>query len=255
MARAAIISDIHANLEALEAVLADIDRQGIEEILCLGDIVGYGPDPAPCVDLVRERCRIVICGNHDEALFKGAWGFHQVARDAIDWTRKVLVPRFYRPGSKGRWDYLAGLPPVGRWEGYLLVHGSPRSPTEEYVMPVYAKWPPQAGMFEEIFAAFETVCFVGHTHLPGVFVERPKLQFTPQSEIVSTFRHQGPKMLVNVGSVGQPRDHNPRACYLTVEGEEFRFHRVEYPVHVTQEKIRSNSALDDRLAVRLGEGE
>jgi len=252
MVRAAIISDIHGNREALESVLADIDRQGIEEIHCLGDIVGYGPDPVACVDIVRERCKIVICGNHDQAIFKGAWGFRPVASDAIDWTRGVLRPRFFKPGARRRWEYLGSLPLIERWEGFLLVHGSPRQPTEEYVMPAHASWPPP-GMFEEIFELVEGVCFVGHTHYAGVFVEGPG--FTPQGEIRDTFRSEGRKLLINVGSVGQPRDRDPRSCYLTVDEGAFLFRRVEYPVEVTQRKIRSIPALHNRLADRLGAGE
>jgi predicted phosphodiesterase len=269
--RTAIISDIHANLEALTAVLADIDRQGIQEILCLGDIVGYGPDPVACTDLVRSRCQLSICGNHDEAVFKGAWGFNQAAREAIDWTRKQLKPRFYRPGSRARWRFLSSLPLHHQWQGYYLVHGSPRDPTAEYVMPYHVTWPPP-GMFEAIFSAFATVCFVGHTHIPGVFYESggsggegeipglpgragPAPRFVPQSEIQGPFRYEGTKMLVNVGSVGQPRDRDWRACYLTIEDGELLYHRLEYPVAATQAKIRGIAALDDRLGDRLALGE
>ena len=134
MKSAAFISDIHSNLEALKAVLADIDRKGYQEILCLGDIVGYGPDPRPCVDLVRKRCRFSLLGNHDEALIKGPWGFNQLARNAIEWTRKRMRPRFYRFGSQARWNFLAELPIQAEWRNYLLVHGSPRDPVHEYVM-------------------------------------------------------------------------------------------------------------------------
>jgi diadenosine tetraphosphatase ApaH/serine/threonine PP2A family protein phosphatase len=250
----------------------EVDRQGILEILCLGDIVGYGPDPIACTDLVRARCQVVICGNHDEALVKGPWGFNQLARRALEWTQKELRPRFYRPGSRARWEFLANLPLRHEWKGYYLVHGSPRDPTSEYVMPHHVSWP-QPGMFEAIFEAFSTVCFVGHTHIPGVFSEEkdmtlpenrepawalgahPCVRFTPQSEIRDSFRFEGVKLLVNVGSVGQPRDRNWRACYLTVDEGEFRYHRVEYPVEVTQRKIRDQPDLDDRLGERLGTGE
>jgi len=252
MPKVAIISDIHSNLEALEAVLADIDSQSVDEVFCLGDIVGYGPDPIACIDLVMERCTRVVCGNHDEALFKGAYGFHRVARDAIDWTRKILKPSWLRPASKRRWTYLAQLPLVKHWNDNLLVHGSPRQPTEEYVTPNHAAWPPP-GMFEEIFAAFSSVCCVGHTHFAGVFAEGPR--FTPQADFSGGFKAEGTKLLVNVGSVGQPRDHNPKSCYITVEDDVLRYHRVEYPVEVTQAKIRAIDMLDDRLADRLAVGE
>jgi diadenosine tetraphosphatase ApaH/serine/threonine PP2A family protein phosphatase len=251
VASAAFISDIHANLEALTAVLEDIDRHGYSEIYCLGDVVGYGPDPVGCTDLVRKRARVTILGNHDEALVKGAWGFNQVARSAMEWTRKQLRPSIFRAGSRERWQFLASLPLRHEWEGILLVHGSPREPTSEYILPRYADWPPP-GLFQELFASFETVCLVGHTHIAGIFEEAPR--FTPQKLLGETFRPSGGKVIVNVGSVGQPRDREWRACYLSVEDGVFRFHRVEYPVEVTQKKIRAIPELDNSLADRLAEG-
>jgi diadenosine tetraphosphatase ApaH/serine/threonine PP2A family protein phosphatase len=251
MPSAAFISDIHANLEALTSVLEDIRRHGYEEIYCLGDVVGYGPDPVACTDLVRKNARVTILGNHDEALVKGAWGFNQVARTAMEWTKKQLRPSIFRPGSRERWRYLAELPLRHEWQGYLLVHGSPREPTSEYILPRDADWSPP-GMFQELFDAFQTVCLVGHTHMAGVFEEGPK--FTPQSQLPETFRFAEKKLIVNVGSVGQPRDRDWRACYLSVEDGVFRFHRVEYPVAVTQRKIRANPDLDNRLSDRLGDG-
>jgi diadenosine tetraphosphatase ApaH/serine/threonine PP2A family protein phosphatase len=251
MPSAAFISDIHANLEALTAVLEDIDRHGYEEIYCLGDVVGYGPDPVACTDIVRRRARATIMGNHDEALVKGAWGFNQVARSAMEWTKKQLRPSLFRPGSRERWRFLADLPLRYEWQGFLLVHGSPREPTSEYILPRDAEWSPP-GMFQELFSGFESVCLVGHTHVAGVFEEGPR--FTPQSQLDETFRQKGGKMIVNVGSVGQPRDHDWRACYLSVEDGVFRFHRVEYPVAATREKIRGIADLDNRLGDRLDEG-
>jgi predicted phosphodiesterase len=250
----AVISDIHANLEALEAVLADIDRRGIRDIVCLGDIVGYGPDPVACVDLIRSRCSIVVCGNHDEAVVRGPIGFHPVARQAILWTRSRLRPRLLRPSTYARWGFIVTLANrlSANWGDILLVHGSPRDPTSEYVLPRHAGWPPP-GLFEEIFSAFPTVCLVGHTHMPGIFTEAPS--FTPQSEIDGSFVADGSKLLINVGSVGQPRDHDPRASYLTIVNHRFEFHRVEYPIELTQGKIRGIPELDESLATRLAVGE
>ena len=251
MASAAFISDIHANLEALTAVIEDIDRHGYSEIFCLGDVVGYGPDPVACTDLVRRRAKVTVLGNHDEALVKGAWGFNQIARSAMDWTRKQLRPSLFRTGSRERWQFLASLPLRYEWHDYLLVHGSPREPTTEYILPRDADWP-APGMFQELFDRFQSVCLVGHTHMAGIFEEGPR--FTPQKLLGETFRSGEGKMIVNVGSVGQPRDHDWRACYLSVEDGVFRFHRVEYPVAVTQKKIRAIPELDNRLADRLVEG-
>jgi len=251
MPSAAFISDVHANLEALKAVIEDIQRHGYENVFCLGDIVGYGPDPVAATDVVRRACKVTIRGNHDEALVKGAWGFNLVARSAMEWTRRQLRPSLFRRGSRSRWRYFLNLPVRYEWNGFLLVHGSPREPTSEYILPRDADWP-APGMFQELFASFETVCFVGHTHIAGVFTEGPR--FVPQKELGSTFRAEGEKLIINVGSVGQPRDGDWRACYLSFEEGVFRFHRVEYSVEVTQRKIRAIPDLDNRLADRLSEG-
>jgi len=249
MRSAAFISDIHSNLEALKSVLDDIDRKGYEVVYCLGDVIGYGPDPVACVDLVRKRCSVTLMGNHDEALLKGAWGFNPLARTAIDWTRKQLRPRFFRAGSRRRWNFFSELPVSHKEEGLLLVHASPREPTTEYILPRNMPWPE----FLELFDLFDSVCLVGHTHVPGIFLPSPT--FVAQQDAGETFRANGSKMIINVGSVGQPRDQDWRACYLSVEGDGlFRFHRVQYPVEVTQRKIRAISALDPRLADRLSGG-
>jgi diadenosine tetraphosphatase ApaH/serine/threonine PP2A family protein phosphatase len=248
----AVISDIHANLEALEAVLADCVRRGIVDVLCLGDIVGYGPDPGECVDLVRSRCVKAIRGNHDEALVQGPVGFTPMARDAILWTRKVLRPRFWRPGSAARWRFLENLPLEDVWGEYLLVHGSPRDPTSEYIMERDILMGDRR-KFPEIFERFDSVCLVGHTHIPGVFLAGPR--FVPQRELTAPFRFEE-KMVINVGSVGQPRDRDPRACYLTFDQEQatFEFHRLDYDREKTRQKISAVAALNAQLGDRLLEG-
>ncbi len=251
MTKAAFISDIHGNLEALDAVLADIDRLGLGEIYCLGDVVGYGPDPAACIDRVMARCKVTIRGNHDEAIVQGPLGFNPVARDALEWTRARLRPRFWSPDSRRRWRFVTNLPLQHQWQQCLLVHGSPRNPTSEYIMDRDILFGPP-GMFSEIFARFDKVCLVGHTHIPGVFYEGPR--FVPQRDMPDRFSFEGLKMVINVGSVGQPRDHDARACYLTCKDGEFQFHRVGYDFTVTQNKILAHSQLDKRLAERLGEG-
>lgn len=253
METTAIISDIHANLEALEAVLADIDQQGIREIICLGDIVGYGPDPAECIDRVKERCRLTIRGNHDEALLRGPIGFTPIAREAMEWTRKVLRPRFWKPAARARWKYIESLPLQADWEEFLLVHGSPRDPTSEYIMDRDVLFGNNQ-KFIEIFARVQKVCFAGHTHIAGVFYDGPR--WVRQSEIHGSFRYDGVKMIINVGSVGQPRDRDPRACYLTVNGQDrsFRYHRVPYNWEATREKIHRIPELNSQLGDRLLEG-
>lgn len=248
MPSAAFISDIHANIEALKAVLEDVRVRAYEEVFCLGDVVGYGPDPIATTDTIRRVCRATIRGNHDEALIKGAWGFNSVARTAMEWTRRQLRPSLLRPGSRRRWRFFRDLPSRHEWQGYLLVHGSPREPTSEYILPRDVEWPPP-GMFQELFDRFESVCLVGHTHLGGVFYPGPR--FISQGDIGESFQFEGERMIINVGSVGQPRDGDWRACYLGVRDGVFRFHRVAYPVEVTQRKIRAIPQLDDRLADRL----
>jgi predicted phosphodiesterase len=132
----AAISDVHANLEALEQVFADIDRQGIKDVFCLGDIVGYGPTPLACVDKIFERCRVIVRGNHDEALLSGAYGFHGRAREAIDWTREQLKPGFFSGiNVRTRWERMTQLPLIHQEGDFTFVHGSPRDPTTEYVIP------------------------------------------------------------------------------------------------------------------------
>ena len=209
MPSAAFISDIHANLEALVAVLEDIERHGYEETYCLGDVVGYGPDPVACTDLVRRHAKVTIMGNHDEALVKGAWGFNQVARSAMEWTKRQLRPSFFRPGSRERWRFLAELPLRHEWQGCLLVHGSPREPTSEYILPRDAEWSPP-GMFHELFSAFESVCLVGHTHMAGVFEEGPR--FTPQAQLGDTFQKGSGKMIVKPNSTANAA--STPACFF-----------------------------------------
>ena len=252
----AFISDIHGNLEALLAVFEHARAAGYGELLCLGDIVGYGPDPAHCVDLVRERCSVTLLGNHDEALVKGAWGFHEVARRAIDWTRRVMRPTWLTPMRRARWRYISSLPLRYERGEWLLVHGSPRDPTSEYILPKEVQWPGRV-RFDELFHHVEGVCFVGHTHVPGLFGEQPS--FTPQGAVedegvdLAELRTRG-KWIVNVGSVGQPRDGDPRACYVGIAEGRLRFHRVEYDWATTQAKIRAIRDLDDALADRLACG-
>ncbi len=249
----AFISDVHGNLEALTAVLEHIDASAgpAPTIYCLGDVVGYGPDPAECVDLVRERCSVTLLGNHDEALFKGALGFNGVARAAIDWTRKMLRPSLFRSQNRERWRFLEKLPLTHELGDWLLVHGSPRDPTSEYILPRDAHWP-GAAKFDELFALVPSLCFVGHTHIPGIFTREPS--FTSARDIEGEFRFADEEWIINVGSVGQPRDGDPRACYLSYRDGAFQFHRVEYDIEATRAKIRELPLLDDRLGDRLLEG-
>jgi predicted phosphodiesterase len=158
----AIISDIHGNLEALDAVLADIKQQEISEIYCLGDIIGYGPNPRECIDRVRESCAFTILGNHDQAALFDPEGFNAGAERAIFWTRQMLESGDPL-GNEARWEFLGELPRMKREGEFLYVHGSARNPLNEYVFPedVYNQ-----RKMERIFGLVDKYCFQGHTHIP-----------------------------------------------------------------------------------------
>ncbi len=249
----AVISDIHANLEALKAVLAHIDQQGIEEIVCLGDIVGYGPDPLACLDLVAERCSVVLCGNHDYAVLYGARDFNPAAEEAIAYHQELLLPRMDAgPAKKKRWDFLRNLPARYEIGDILYVHGSPRNPIHEYILESDVRW----GLEHKLREAFDKVkhlCFIGHTHRPGIVTE--DLDFIPAEDLTNgRFLFTESKAIINVGSVGQPRDRDPRCCYVTVDAEGCTYHRVDYDYTVTQTKISMSGRIDMSLAERLEEG-
>ena len=248
--RVAIISDIHANLEALEAVFADIDAQGASEVLCLGDIVGYGIDADACIDLIRRRCSVCLCGNHDWAMINSALGFNSMARQAIEYTRYRLQPgRFAGRAKRRRWDFMKALTHEQKRGDWLIVHGSPRDPVMEYIFPEDVDIAPDK--IEEIFERIDRVCFVGHTHLPGVFTEEPA--FHSSAQLAQSYYIGQDKAVVNVGSVGQPRDGDMRASYVVVGDDTVTFRRVRYDVQKTTEKIRA-SRIDNLCAERLALG-
>lgn len=247
MSKRAIISDIHGNIEALTAVMEDIKTQDIDEIFCLGDVVGYGPNPRECIDACRDF-KLVLLGNHDNGALFDPDGFSSGAERAIFWTRQQLEDTSIE-GAEARWDFLAKLPRTHRVEDHLFVHGSPRSPLNEYVFPedVYNQ-----RKIERIFGFIHQYCFQGHTHVPGVFTEN--CRFYSPTEIGNEFELNEQKVMVNVGSVGQPRDGDPRGSYVTVEGNQLQFHRVEYDPSPTRDKIYEIDPLDNFLGDRLLEG-
>jgi diadenosine tetraphosphatase ApaH/serine/threonine PP2A family protein phosphatase len=250
----AIISDIHGNLEALQAVLEDVGKHNVEAIYCLGDIIGYGPNPRECIDLV-QRCRVVLLGNHDQGALFDPEGFNPPAERAIFWTRSQLENGGDNPQRREeRWNFLAERPRTHREDGLLFVHGSARNPLNEYVFPedVYNQ-----RKMDRIFALVERYCFQGHTHVPGVFTEsQPEdlYQFRAPDELGYAYRFNGRKTLVNVGSVGQPRDGDWRACYTLLDGDALTFRRVEYDIDTTVRKIYNVPDLDNFLGDRLREG-
>ena len=244
----ALISDIHSNLEALEAVFADIRNRGISEVYCLGDLVGYGPNPRECIDLIMQ-CEVCLLGNHDQGALFDPEGFNSGAERAIFWTRMQLENGGSAIERQKRWDFLGELPRNHQEDKFLFVHGSARNPLNEYVFPedIYNR-----RKLEKIFALIPRYSFQGHTHVPGVFTEQ--FQFLSPEEINGEFHLGEEKAMINVGSVGQPRDGNPNACYAVLEDNIVRFYRVEYPFEKTIAKIYDVPELDNFLGDRLRDG-
>ncbi len=252
----AIISDIHGNLEALQAVVEDIGRHPVEAIYCLGDLVGYGPNPRECVDLAM-RWNVVIKGNFDHAIVQEpldleGWGV--VAARSLAWSRNELdahVPD--QQAANRRWTFLNQLMTKHQENDFLFVHGSARNPLHEYVFPedIYNQ-----RKMEHIFALVDQYCFQGHTHVPGIFIEQADdlCSFSSPEEIEYVHRLDNRKTLCNVGSVGQPRDGDWRACYVLLDGDTVRFRRIEYDIETTIRKIRGRDDLDDLLGDRLRDG-
>lgn len=247
----AVISDIHSNIEALSAVMADIRNRGIERIICLGDIVGYGPDPLACLDLVRKNCQVTLCGNHDQAVLLEPSNFNVGAERACFWTRKQFEDESDAAVRAERWRFLGNLPAKHVDGSLMFVHGSPRRPVNEYVFPddVYTNPTKMTHIFERI----GSICFVGHTHVPGVFTSEPDF-YSPDDFSDRVPLASDEPRLINVGSVGQPRDRDPRACYVLVNNDVIEFVRVAYDVRAVATKVNNIPALDNFLGQRLIDG-
>ena len=234
-----IISDIHANLTAFEKVLED--SQGRWDVIwCLGDIIGYGPDPNECVALLRKYEHISLSGNHDWAVLNrlDLGTFNDEARHAINWTQSVLNEE-----SK---EYLEQLPPSIVQGDYTLAHGSPRHPVWEYLVDEPAAL--------ANFAMIETpYCLVGHSHTPLIFIEINEQSvdlYAPMYD--QPIQLKGSRFIINPGSVGQPRDYDPRAAYAILDTDKMSFEhrRVVYDVRETQDRMASHD-LPPRLINRL----
>ncbi|MBP8910677.1 MAG: metallophosphoesterase family protein [Phycisphaerae bacterium] len=255
----AILSDIHSNLEALSTVLADIEKRGIREIYCLGDVVGYGPNPIECLDLIIERAQWCVLGNHDYAVFYEPTNFNYGAEQASFWTREVLELQEPGPKSDRRWRFLGELPmrhcitvQLGPTKATMeFVHASPRRPINEYIFPddVYTNPAKVRTLFEKI----QHVCFIGHTHMPGVFLDEP--DFYLPDELGGVYPIiEDEKAIINIGSVGQPRDKDNRASYVYVEDNKVHFVRLDYDYETTMKKILAIDRLDNFHAERLKDG-
>ncbi len=240
--RVLVLSDIHANLNALQAVLAAAGE--VDQTWCLGDLIGYGPDPNECINLLRSRPNLTcLLGNHDAAALNhiAIEAFNREARVSIQWLQNILTPE-----NK---EYLTTLPDRVVIEQVTLAHGSPRNPVWEYLL--------DSGSAAENFFFFDTqLCLVGHTHLPLAYIfhtatggiERRVLQDGDRLTLKE-------RAILNPGSTGQPRDHDPRAAYAIFDTETYQWsaYRVEYDILPVQDRIRQ-AGLPARHALRLAEG-
>ena len=247
----AIISDIHSNVDALRVVLDDIDHRHVERIVCLGDIIGYGPDPVPCLDLVMDRCQWAMMGNHDFAVLYEPTSFNTSAEQACFWTRRQFELEPDASKRKKRWEYMGNLSIRRFDEGSTWVHASPRRPINEYIFPDDVVTAPVK--IHQIFDRIEQRCFCGHTHVAGVFTDEP--DFYPPSDLGGdyTFR-EDEKCIINPGSVGQPRDRDPRASYAIVHDDRVEFVRLDYDIQAVIDKVNAIPDLTEFLGQRLLEG-
>lgn len=235
----AIISDIHGNLAALQQVHQHIEQQGYDRIVCLGDIVGYGPFPNECCNVVQDIADVTIIGNHDHAALglTATSYFNKYAAAAIQWTADEL--------NDSSRLFLQGLPFQAEENNLLFVHASPVEPKEwNYVLSLY-------DAIDNFRAFSQHLCFIGHSHVPAIYSyedgEFPTNEPPDRLQVLDVFRY-----IINVGSVGQPRDRNPHACYGMYDSEArtFTLHRVDYDIAATQTAMRERG-LPDFLIDRL----
>ena len=239
--RVAVISDVHGNWHALDAVLAAVADETPDELWCLGDLVGYGPQPNECCRAIAAHADVCLAGNHDLVVL-GSLSIHDFAGEAAAaarWTQEVLAPDAR--------DFLAELRPSGQRDGVALFHASARDPVWEYILSEeVARW--------TLEATPAPLVLVGHSHVPlAIGLDDGVLAggIAPDKTVVEL---DAGRWLLNPGSVGQPRDGDPRAAYLLLEpGERALFHRVEYPIARTQAQIREHG-LPESLAARLADG-
>ena len=236
----ALLGDIHSNLESLQAVLEDARGQGVTHYACIGDIVGYNADPVACLEIVRSLKCVAVRGNHDHYCSNPDElnGFHPLAADVVDWTRKQL--------SQDQQAYLRNLKLVSPVETFTIVHSTLDTP--EMWGYVFDKLEAEANFNYQT----TTLCFYGHTHVPLAFEKSDTIRFGLYSKIKVTL---GKKYFINVGSVGQPRDGDPRAAYAIYDmiNNVVELRRVSYDIQRTQKKIL-DAGLPGRVAARLAVG-
>ncbi|MCE9582899.1 MAG: metallophosphoesterase family protein [Planctomycetes bacterium] len=255
--RTAVLSCIHGNLEALEAVLEDAAKQAVERTVCLGDMVGFGADPAACVERVISSCEWCLEGDFEERLLMARGNklknFNPAARNHMRWNAKQLAPGVFpgarRTGMLNTWAWLASLTPRRVEESALFVHGTPDDPLHEWLNISEATGIGPKGLQKQL-KHVDGVCMHGHTHQPCVIMESGECMWPPSADWEYVLE-PGKKVLINVGSVGQPRDEDPRACYAIIEDGSVRIRRVEYDIQRAAGKIRAEKSLDPRFAERL----
>lgn len=237
----AILADIHGNLAAFRAVLDDIARGGgVDQLWCLGDVVGYGPDPAACIALLRQQPHLCVAGNHDWAAVGrvDVSDFNPDAAAACRWTGEQL--------STEDAEYLQGLPLTLTRDRFTIVHGSPREPIWEYVTSVYSA--------RDNFDHFDTAyCLLGHSHVPCVFERIDGGCVLEQMPAVLELGES--RLIINPGGVGQPRDGDPRAAYAIYDEDAgaIYHYRIPYDIEHTQRRMR-DEGLPGFLVERLGHG-
>jgi diadenosine tetraphosphatase ApaH/serine/threonine PP2A family protein phosphatase len=245
--RCLVISDIHANLPALEAVLGDAKARALnyDIVWCLGDVVGYGPEPNECIDLLRTLPHVCLAGNHDWAVVGklDLRTFHDNAAFVVEWTRDHL--------TTPNMNYLRARPERVEQDDFLLVHASPREPIWEYITDIHVA----DENFNDTTAPF---CLVGHTHVPVVFVKDGRtghVHVTLPSADVPVSLKRDSRYIINPGSVGQPRDGDPRASYALLDTATGTWmpHRVEYSIKTIQAKMKALN-FPTRLSERLDYG-
>jgi len=239
-AKYAILGDVHSNVEALDVVLSDAKARGCTHYACVGDVVGYNANPRECLDRIRELNCVTVRGNHDHycAVEEKLDGFHPLAADVVNWTRGML--------DASQIGYLRALPYRQTVENFTIVHSTLDTP--EMWGYVFDKFEADANFNYQSTA----VCFFGHTHVPLAFEKTNDVRFGLYNKVKVTF---GRKYFINVGSVGQPRDGDPRAAYVTYDLRtgEVDLHRLDYDVAGAQRKIL-DAGLPERLAQRLALG-
>ncbi len=239
--RYAVISDVHSNLESLTAVLNDIDKEKIKKVLFIGDVVGYGPDPVGCIELIKKRCTYAVAGNHDWAVigYTPSDYFNYNARVAIEWTKEQL--------GNDELEFLQSLSIVKvlRKESLFLVHASPKEPDAwSYILSLHDA--------EINFQYFnERICLIGHSHVPFIIERLPSGEIVLYREKIE-FK-ESCRYIINVGSVGQPRDGNPEAAYAIINDKYARIVRVRYDIEMTQKKMKK-AGLPEFLIERLSKG-